>query len=217
MRLNHDKARRTLVHAASLPWVASPTAGVRRRMLYREGQEQAVATSLVRYAAGSRFPAHGHPGGEEFLVLEGTFQDERGDYPAGTYVRNPPGSRHAPASATGCVIFVRLQQFAEDDGRQCIVYPHKGHDLATLFSDHNEQVTLRDYPPGVPLPLSNEAGLELLVLSGAINERGDLLQAWSWLRLPPGMTLQATTGSHGAKLWVKQTLKPEPGATRETP
>lgn len=207
MRLNTDQTRRTLVHGALLPWVASPAAGVQRRMLYRDGEEKARATSLVRYAAGSTFRPHSHPGGEEFLVLEGIFQDERGDYPAGTYVRNPPGSSHAPASTSGCVIFVRLQQFDKDDVRECFVYPdqHQTHsDTRTLFSGHDEHVTLHDCPAGTRLELSNEAGLELLILSGSAVENGDLLQPISWLRLPAGIALRARIGNAGARIWIKR-------------
>lgn len=68
---------------------------------------QARATSLVRYQPGSHFSAHEHGGGEEILVLDGVFEDEHGYYPAGSYLRNPPGSRHTPGSTEGCVIFVR--------------------------------------------------------------------------------------------------------------
>ena len=100
------------------PGVPSPTAGVDRRMLDRIGAEVARATSIVRYAPASRFPAHVHGGGEEFLVLDGVFQDEHGDFPAGSYVRNPPQSRHTPGSAPGCTIFVKLWQFDPDDRTQ---------------------------------------------------------------------------------------------------
>ena len=31
-------------------------------------------------------------------MLDGVFQDESGDYPAGSYMRNPPGSGHRPGS-----------------------------------------------------------------------------------------------------------------------
>jgi ChrR-like protein with cupin domain len=48
-------------------------------------------------------------------VLEGVFQDEHGDYPTGTYVRNPPTSSHTPASEAGCTIFVKLWQFDPHD------------------------------------------------------------------------------------------------------
>jgi anti-sigma factor ChrR (cupin superfamily) len=44
-------------------------------------------------------------------VLDGVFQDEHGDFPAGTCVRNPPEWRHTPGSAQGCTIFVKLWQF----------------------------------------------------------------------------------------------------------
>ena len=93
MQLNADFSQRALIRPTDSPWVASPMPGVERRMLDRIGEEVARATSIVRYAAGSRFSAHHHPGGEEFLVLDGVFSDERGDYPAGTYVRNQhPGT-----------------------------------------------------------------------------------------------------------------------------
>ncbi len=84
-------------------------------MLERDGDEVARATSIVRYAPGSAFSAHSHGAGEEFLVLEGVFSDEHGDFGPGMYVRNPPGSRHTPSSASGCTIFVKLRQMAPDD------------------------------------------------------------------------------------------------------
>jgi anti-sigma factor ChrR (cupin superfamily) len=111
MKLNADFTKRAVVHAATLDWQASPMAGVERRMLDRIGDEVARATSIVRYAPGSQFSPHVHGGGEEFLVLEGVFQDEHGDFPAGSYVRNPPGSRHTPGSMLGCTMFVKLWQF----------------------------------------------------------------------------------------------------------
>ena len=115
MDLNSDFAARAAVHAAWLPWSLSPIPGVDRRMLDRIGDEVARATSIVRYAPHSRFSSHTHGGGEEFLVLDGVFQDERGDYPAGTYVRNPPTSSHTPGSEPGCTIFVKLWQFDASD------------------------------------------------------------------------------------------------------
>jgi anti-sigma factor ChrR (cupin superfamily) len=90
-------------------------AGVERRMLDRSGGEVARATSIVRYAPSARFDRHVHGGGEEILVLEGVFSDESGDHPAGTYLRNPPGSAHAPFSREGCVLFVKLWQFTAGD------------------------------------------------------------------------------------------------------
>jgi hypothetical protein len=124
MNLNSDFGARAAVHAARLDWTPSPIPGVDRRMLDRIGDEVARATSIVRYAPHSHFSPHTHGGGEEFLVLDGVFQDEHGDYPAGTYVRNPPASSHRPGSEPGCTIFVKLWQFDPDDR---IPGPHRHH------------------------------------------------------------------------------------------
>jgi anti-sigma factor ChrR (cupin superfamily) len=70
-----DFSQRVTVTADEHRWVSSPQAGVTRMMLDRLGGEQARATSLVRYAPASVFPPHGHPGGEEILVLSGIFSD----------------------------------------------------------------------------------------------------------------------------------------------
>src|SRR5690242_3386961 len=121
MQINADLSERAVVDTNALPWVTSPMPGVERKMLERDGGEVARATSLVRYAPGSRFEMHEHGGGEEFLVLDGTFSDEHGDYPAGTYVRNPPGSRPTPFSRTGCTLFVKLRQFAADDLKRVVI------------------------------------------------------------------------------------------------
>src|SRR5262245_61317317 len=109
MNLNADFTKRAAVHAGAPEWQASPMPGVERRLLDRIGDEVARATSIVRYAPESHFSPHVHGGGEEFLVFEGVFQDERGDFPAGSYVRNPPQSRHTPGSKSGCTIFVKLR------------------------------------------------------------------------------------------------------------
>lgn len=75
MKIHADLSQRAVVNSEVLPWVDSPMAGVQRRMLERDGEEVARATSIVRYAPGSYFSAHTHGGGEEFLVLEGVFSD----------------------------------------------------------------------------------------------------------------------------------------------
>ncbi len=110
-----DLHRREVVQPGDEPFVPSPCPGVMRLMLDRTGVEVACATSSpVRSALGSHVSAHVHSGGEEFLVLDGTFADGHGTYTAGTYVRNPPGSSHAPESPDGCTLFVKLMQFDPD-------------------------------------------------------------------------------------------------------
>jgi quercetin dioxygenase-like cupin family protein len=213
MLLNEDLATRALVHAGSMDWVPSPAPGVDRRMLFRIGEEKARATSVVRYAPGSRFARHGHPGGEEFLVLDGVFQDETGDFPAGTYVRNPPGTGHAPGSAQGCTILVKLWQFAADDRERIVRRPGEGHAVSAaegvvsstlLFEGSGERVLIETWAPGAIIDLPNVEGSELFVLDGDFHAGGDPLVRWSWLRLPPGEPLQAQVGARGARVWRKE-------------
>src|SRR6266700_976541 len=119
--VNADFSRRVVIATDEMPRIPSPQAGVERRPLDRIGGEVARATSLVRYAPASVFPAHGHALGEEFLVLDGVFSDEHGDYPTGAYVRNPPGSHHSPRTAPGCTIFVKLRQMPPTERKRIVV------------------------------------------------------------------------------------------------
>jgi anti-sigma factor ChrR (cupin superfamily) len=182
-------------------------------MLDRIGQEIARATSIVRYAPGSAFSPHTHAGGEEFLVLDGVFQDEKGDYPAGTYVRNPPTSRHIPRSEAGCTILVKLHQFDRADRTDVrldtdYIPPvasksRPGVLTVPLFSDGREDVRLEHWSAGSRIHLTVPGGLEALVLDGGFNEGQDEFVTHSWLRLPAGAALDAVTGRSGAKLWIK--------------
>ncbi|MES0825050.1 cupin domain-containing protein [Ruegeria sp. SCP11] len=210
MELNSDFSSRVVVHSDQLKWQPSPMKGVDRRMLDRIGGEVARATTIVRYAPGSHFSAHSHTGGEEFIVLDGVFQDEHGDYPAGTYVRNPPTTSHTPGSEPGCTIFVKLWQFDMEDRNQFrknmadeLPAPVNGLAIVTLHSDAREVVTYSHLDPGVSLESDASGGIELLVIDGTITNGEDVLHKNGWLRLPEGEKLSATAGAEGAKIWMK--------------
>lgn len=212
MRINDDLTQPVLVQSAELDWIPSPAPGVDRRMLYRVGEEVARATSLVRYAPGSAFPRHVHSGGEEIFVLEGTFQDEHGDYPAGSYFRNPPGTSHVPASQDGCTIFVRLWQYRAGDNLQVVRQPGEGDPVAPrpgasaarlLFEDAAERVAVEGWQPGAEITVENPRGLEFLVLSGSLAIGDKTLEALGWGRLPSGQALRAAAGANGAQIWIK--------------
>jgi len=210
MNINSDFSRRVLVHGDVLDWVASPMPGVDRRMLDRIGGEVARATSIVRYAPNSHFSAHTHTGGEEFVVLEGVFQDEHGEFPAGSYVRNPPTSRHTPGSDQGCIIFVKLWQFDLDDRKQVNLEMGEGlQEIETgirqhlLHLDWRETVTYEEWSADVMVRRDLPQGGELLVLDGSLEESGDALRKQSWLRIPEGETLAARAGPNGVRIWIK--------------
>ena len=182
-------------------------------MLDRVGGEVARATSIVSYAPDSKFSPHVHTGGEEFIVLEGVFQDEHGDFPAGSYIRNPPESKHTPGSESGCVIFVKLWQFDLQDRQQVSAdmnqskliqdATREGVQATTLFSDERETVTHEQWTANSQVKIDASEGAEIFVLQGSFSESKDHLKAQSWMRLPIDASFTATTGESGAKVWVK--------------
>jgi anti-sigma factor ChrR (cupin superfamily) len=211
--LNADFNSRASVHGQQKVWEPSPVPGVQRKMLHRIGDEVAQATSFVRYEPSSQFSPHTHVGGEEFIVLDGVFQDEHGDYPALTYVRNPPMSSHTPKSSLGAIIFVKLWQFDSDDRTHVrVAYDsvsriadakRPGVVVSHLFKDAHEDVRIEVWSPNTRIELDLPEGAEFLVIDGLFNEGGESFQPYSWLRLPPGSRLVAATLAQGAKVWIK--------------
>jgi anti-sigma factor ChrR (cupin superfamily) len=212
MTLHGDWRQPVALNTAELAWVASPSPGVERRLLERIGAEVARATSVVRYAAGSRFARHGHGGGEEILVLEGTFADEQGLYPAGTYLRNPPGSAHAPFSESGCTLLVKLQQMHPEDQQRVVIDTHAaawhpglvpGLAVLPLHAFGSEQVALVRWAPGTRFQAhSHPGGEEIYVMDAVFQDEHGTYPAGSWLRNPPG-SVHRPWSDAGCTIWVK--------------
>jgi len=213
MDLNSDFDRRVVLNTHDLAWSASPLPGVERRMLDRVGGEVARATSIVRYAAGSHFDRHVHGGGEEILVLEGVFSDEHGDHPAGTYLRNPPGSAHTPFSQDGCTLFVKLWQFAPGDTEVVRIdttsapwYPGLVPGLSVLPLHEHEGVStaLVRWAPDTRFNThTHPGGEEILVLEGLFRDEDGEYPAGTWLRNPRWSRHTPFTGPEGALIYVK--------------
>jgi anti-sigma factor ChrR (cupin superfamily) len=211
---NGDLLLRAIEHTARQEWVASPSGSVWRKRVHRVGPlEAGQVTSVVRYDAGARFPAHDHPDGEEILVLEGIFSDEHGDWPAGTYLLNPEGFRHAPFSRDGCLLFVKLRQFA---GRR---REHVALDWRRLPARNDETGSIERrtlyQQPGFPDEMTIErwqagtpeaqvaGGSEIFVLEGALSEGDARYEAGTWLRLPENEPA-GFRSEEGALLYVKR-------------
>lgn len=210
--LRADWSARVVVHTDREAWVASPSPGVDRIMLDRVGGEVARATSVVRYAPGCAFPAHDHALGEEFFVLDGVFSDEHGDYPAGTYVRNPPGSSHAPRSQPGCTIFVKLRQFDPADGERVVIDTTTapwsrgqvpGLMVLPLHRFGGVGTALVRWAPGTRfLPHEHWGGEEILVLGGVFSDQAGDHEAGTWIR-SPHLSRHAPWSDPGALIYVK--------------
>lgn len=190
---NLDFSKRLISHTSKMEWVASPTAGIDRIILERESSESGRATSIVRYSPGTSFKEHTHPGGEEIFVLSGEFMDERGTYPAGTYLRNPPGSKHSPGSLTGCVLFVKLGAFDKADLQSVVINTHKedwrqgqgGLKVMPLHQFASEGTALVKWPAGERfLPHRHWGGEEIFVLTGEFIDEHSRYPEGTWLRSP---------------------------------
>ncbi|MDA0718241.1 MAG: cupin domain-containing protein [Cyanobacteria bacterium] len=212
MELNADLSQRAVLDSNALAWSPSPMAGVDRRMLDRCGDELARATSIVRYAPGSCFELHSHGGGEEILVLAGSFSDQLGSYGAGTYLRNPIGSSHAPSSEEGCKLLVKLQQMHPADYRRLVVNTNEsqwlpgmvqGLTVLPLHSFGSEHVALVSWAPGTKFQKHGHAsGEEIFVLEGVFQDEQGSYPAGSWLRNPPG-SVHMPWSEEGCTIWVK--------------
>jgi anti-sigma factor ChrR (cupin superfamily) len=211
MFINADFSRRVVIAADEYHWTPSPQGGVERMMLDRLGAEKARATSVVRYSPGSNFPPHRHPGGEEILVLSGVFSDDDGDYPAGWYLRNPPGSSHRPFSDEGAVIFVKLWQMTSHDTQSVRIDTtsksawHRTalQDVCPLYSCATEHVCLQRLAPGAPLFNEPVNTAELLLLSGEMFIDGKAYGCGSWMRFPANDWPQLAAGASGACVYLK--------------
>ena len=191
--LNMQLDQTVILDTFAMEWEASPMAGVWRKPLAREAAEHGSTTSVVRYDAGSHFSAHQHPQGEEILVLEGVFSDEHGDYPAGTYIRNPPGSKHSPRSEPGCELLVKLDQFDIADDKSLRINTHDTAWMAgesklqimPLHDHEQEAVFLIKWPADTRMRTHRHyGGEEVFVISGALLDEYGCYPAGTWLRNP---------------------------------
>ena len=194
--VNADVSQHVVVDTNAMEWEASPSSSVWRKPLYRDGGEFAAVTSIVRYDAGGEFRTHAHPQGEEILVLEGEFCDDHGRYPAGSYLLNPDGSKHAPYSDTGCVLFVRLRQYDGDDREQKVIQtkdaewmpgPVEGISISMLYAQDSypENMLLARFEPGAKFPKHDHpGGEEIFVLEGTLEDENGRYPAGTWLRNP---------------------------------
>jgi anti-sigma factor ChrR (cupin superfamily) len=206
-----DYSQRVVINHHDLPWVASPESGVERRMLERVGDEIAKATSMVRYQPGSRFARHTHDLGEEILVLDGVFSDETGDYPAGTYIMNPPGSAHTPFSNSGCTIFVKLRHLGPDQVDREIVDTTStpwlqglvpGLTVMPLMRQGTGSTLVRWAPGTYFNPHRHFGGEEIFVVSGTFEDEHGVYPQGSWIR-SPHMSLHKPFSKEGCTIFVK--------------
>ena len=211
-RIHANFDQRALILTEDADWVFSPSSGVDRIMLDRLGGEVARATSIVRFKAGSTFPMHTHSGGEEFLVLDGMFSDEAGDFGPGSYLRNPVGTSHTPFTHEGCMIFVKLWQFQRGDTKIVKIDTQAqtftpglvdGLSVLPLHQFEGESVALVRWQPGTVFSRhSHFGGEEIFVIEGTFDDEFGSYPAGSWLR-SPHQSIHTPFSNAGCLIYVK--------------
>ena len=211
--LNADLSQFAVAHTGEACWQASPSPTVWRKRVYLDGPAEAGrVTSVVRYDAGSRFPAHDHPGGEEILVLDGVFSDEQGDYPAGHFLLNPEGFRHAPFSDAGCTLLVKLRQYPDSvtvhhDTAALDWEPGRvdGVHVKMLYASPDGGVIKRlvrvDAGTGIPSH-DHPGGEEVFLIEGDARDERGVYGPGCWARYPAGASHRVTSQG-GALLYVQ--------------
>ena len=192
--LNAERNQRIVVETEKMDWEKSEADGVlRRRLEHIEGDPE-IVTTVVRYMPGSSFSPHRHVNGEEIFVLEGTFSDNHGHYDAGSYLRNPAGTSHAPYSQEGCTIFVKLQQFQANDRQHVNIQTREqpwlpglveGLSVMPLHEYQDEHVALVKWEPNTMFHAHTHfSGEEIFVLEGVFEDEFGKYPQGTWLRNP---------------------------------
>jgi len=210
--LNMNFSERAVVDTLVLPWQSSPSPWVKRRLIERDGGEVARATSIVRYEPGAHFAEHRHDLGEEILVLRGVFSDEHGEYAAGAYIKNPPGSTHAPFSEGGCLLLVKLRHMdPADEGRvvvdttedRWLPGPGPGLSVLPLYDFRTQHTAMVRWAAGTEFkPHRHCGGEEIYVLDGVFADQHGRYPAGTWLR-NPHMSQHRPFSREGCTIFVK--------------
>ncbi|MEC9347897.1 MAG: cupin domain-containing protein [Pseudomonadota bacterium] len=214
--LHGDRNLSVVVDTTLMDWQPSPSPGVWRKRLELVGDsEKGMVTSVVKFAPGAQFSDHAHPLGEEVLVLDGTFADEHGTYPRGSFTLLPTGSRHHPVTPEGCTLFVKLCQYSGADrptkrldstDAAAWIQTGPGRRIFPVFNEDKwpEKIYLARLDPGVRIPLHDHAagGEELFVIEGSLADENGHYRAGTWLRFAPGSEHAPYTDT-GCLLYVK--------------
>lgn len=214
-QVHNDLLTRASAQPQALTWYPTAYPGISFGCFESDQnvQEHPV-TMLTRFAPKGYFPFHGHPGGEEILVLEGNFQDETGVHTPGTYMLNPEGFVHRPYSEKGCLTFVKLRQHGGQRRRQVRtnifqeawqpgVIPQI--QVQPLYEQEGfaEKVWIEHWRPGTRLSNVVESEVkEIFIIKGTWSDELGHYPTYSWLRYPPNQAYSPASAT-GCLIYVK--------------
>jgi anti-sigma factor ChrR (cupin superfamily) len=214
-KIHTDLLIRSSVLSNSLIWHQTNYTGISFACFESDDEVQDhPVTMLTRFEPGGFFPLHGHPGGEEILVLEGNFQDETGVHPPGTYMLNPEGFNHLPYSDEGCLTFVKLRQHGGLTRQQVrtniFELPWQTGtvpeiEVQPLYEQlgYPEKVWIERWQPGTQLSNIVETEVkEIFVIEGTWSDELGDYPAYSWLRYSQNCPYSPAS-KNGCLIYVK--------------
>ncbi len=95
-----------VIDTGNREWQPTERKGVSRKPLYSQAG-YTDTMQLERWEAGTTVGTTLYEQGAEFFVLDGEFEDDEGAYPAGTWLRIPPGGSHSPRASRGCELYIK--------------------------------------------------------------------------------------------------------------
>jgi len=106
----NEVAANQFVRSHQIGWkpLAEPgVSGIFVKVLQFDEATRRAPTFLLKFEAGSTYPAHSHPGGEEIFVIEGDIKLGKDHLYAGDYIYTAPNNIHAVRSINGCVVLIK--------------------------------------------------------------------------------------------------------------
>ncbi|MGE5318749.1 MAG: cupin domain-containing protein [Hyphomicrobiaceae bacterium] len=210
--MNSDLSARFVLDTESMGWLATAEAGGWRKWLDCVDGAAPSSTSVVKCAPGGAFEPPGQGLGEEMLVLEGALADERAEYAAGAYLRNPPGAPCTLSTGQGCVVFVKRYPFEPEDSavvridtanRPWLPGLVPGLSVMPLHQHQHEHAALVRWQPETYFqPHAHFGGEEILVLSGTFEDEHGSYPAGTWIR-SPHMSRHQPFSRTGCTIYVK--------------
>ncbi|HLO48115.1 MAG TPA: cupin domain-containing protein [Kamptonema sp.] len=214
-QIHNNLFQRSAVLPTTLTWHQTTFTGIWFGCFESDDRVQEhPVTMLTRFDPGGFFPLHGHPGGEEILVLQGNFADETGVYPPGSFLLNPEGFTHRPYSDEGCLSFVKLRQYGGKNRQQVKTNIYESAwqfgvipqiEVKPLYQqiDFPEKVWVERWQPGTALSNVVESEVkEIFVIEGIWSDELGDYPTGSWLRYPPNCPYHPSSAT-GCTIYVK--------------
>ncbi|MGA8864655.1 MAG: cupin domain-containing protein [Gallionella sp.] len=212
MQINSDISSRVAIQQAGLPWTDSAIAGIQHRWLEAGIDEAARATAIVQCAPGSTMENCARELGDEIMVLDGVLTDAYGNYGKGTYIKHPPASAHACASASGCLLFVKRHHLEPDDDQRIVVDTATmpwyqglvdGLTVMPLAEVGTRHTALVRWAAGTRFnPHRHYGGEEIYVLDGVFEDEYGRYPAGTWVR-SPHLSAHCPFSIEGCTIFVK--------------